>query len=275
MPWESRHLQFADLARQLGLEDVDRGSLPWMVAHHMLELPLPPEWSEELDFSGQPYYFHSLTGDTSCSHPLLGMFKSIIAEVAAWPQEPRLEEAAALAGRHLQRAHGFAFQELLRWSGPHSIEAGRRPDRAAADHRDVYFCNLATGECSRENPHAMLDFELRQRRSLLSRCLAAFPPSKSEGASQGSTDAEEGSEREMSPAIRVFAPDSKPHLVLPPRGLSGCLSQASQRAYGDESCKSQASFYSATSAEEAPFVGQDPERPSLASGEPGAFVTAC
>ncbi|CAJ1417776.1 unnamed protein product [Effrenium voratum] len=174
-----------------------------------------------------------------------------------------------LAGRHLQRAHGFAFQELLRWSGPHSIEAGRRPDRAAADHRDVYFCNLATGECSRENPHAMLDFELRQRRSLLSRCLAAFPPSKSEGASQGSTDAEEGSEREMSPAIRVFAPDSKPHLVLPPRGLSGCLSQASQRAYGDESCKSQASFYSATSAEE------DPERPSLASGEPGAFVTAC
>lgn len=247
------------------------------LARQMLKQPLPPGWSEELGYQGQTYFFHKVTGDTSSSHPQLGLFRSIIEEAMSWPADATREDVAKRCQQRLDLAYQTAKEELAQWSGPYCMEAGRRTDRPmlGVDFRDLYYYNESTGESSWVDPRAALQFDLQQRRQLTYLCLALYRPSSQPNCSQASSACGTGD----TPQIQVIAPSepqersacAKPALLLPLRRrerrerrdshqleakLQPTSPCRSSTRVGDDSCRSHASYYSATStcSDEAPVA---------------------
>lgn len=299
-PQASRRLKFSDFADQVGLcQEPGSNTL-----QHMLELPLPPQWSMEEGYMGQIYFFNCVAGETSWTHPQAALYKDIIGEVSSWPADAAAEDVYRWSWSYLQRAQASAAQVLSQWSGPHCIEAGRRLDRAvqSLDDLDRYFFNMTTGEYSRADPRDALEFDLLQQHMLLSYCIhyarqgwcstpaqpqpeakaersigsigSCSAPEKSSGHGSseeslvsvagggGSEDETQGS-APPSPRIQVFAPGAprKVKVTLPfpaRRHLEKESPKASPQTsprhcllvprMGDDSVKSQLSFYSALSS---------------------------
>jgi len=248
------------------------------VMRQMFKLPLPPGWSEEVGYKGQSYFFHKPTGDTSSSHPQLALFKAIVQEALSWPDGSR-EEVAKCCQEQMERAHAQALKELSEWSGPYCMEAGLRPDRSlhSVDFRDLYYYNENTGESSWVDPRTSLQFELQQRRQLIYLCLALYQPKVPSDAPEEQTSGTclASDAKTPTPQIQVIAPDSRaPTLTLPVprRGNLQCLSpetSPTRHVRPDDSCRSHASYYSATSTSDEVMM------PSNDLSAAPAAVSAC
>lgn len=191
----SEVLQFCDFTDFLRHLDVplasDASDLAMVAAQRMFSVPLPPHWSEQIDEgSSRVYFFNPITGESLWLHPQEAVFKELIEEVRSWSPDMSLEGVCARSEAHLQHAHSCAVAAIEQWcaySAPHGPEEAPELGRTAQ-----FYYNGVTGESSWVNPRERVEFELRQRHSILCECVAAHSQNLAKAvASSESSDGED------------------------------------------------------------------------------------
>merc|ERR1719409_2567288 len=133
----------------------------------MFSAELPDYWSEHIDEgTSRVYFFNELTGDALWMHPQEGVFKELIEEVRCWRPNQKLNEIFQRADAHLRQAYSRAIEATAQWSGPYSAPA-QGPEETGADEGAQFFYNANTGESRWSDPRQSVEFDLRQRRSIL------------------------------------------------------------------------------------------------------------
>jgi len=74
--------ELTQYARYLGMDPVFDADLLW-IAEQAYYAPLPANWQEAADADGNIYYFNSMTGVTTWSHPLEDHFRSLFLQMKA------------------------------------------------------------------------------------------------------------------------------------------------------------------------------------------------
>jgi len=247
---------FTDFLRHLDVPlDSDASDLAMVAAQQMFSAPLPPHWSEQVDEgSSRVYFFNPITGESLWLHPQETLFRELIEEVRSWSPDMSLEGACARSEAHLQHAHSCAVATIEQWSAysaPHGPEEAPELGRTAQ-----FYYNAVTGESSWVNPREGVEFELRQRHSILCECVAAHSQNLAKAvASSESSDGEDmslssgGAQALVKSLWESLGPLPLPLLArpadLPPANISpGRRTVASG---GEDTVRSSRSFLSARS----------------------------
>jgi hypothetical protein len=69
--------EMASYARHLGIDPAYEPDLLW-IAEQAYDAPAPDHWEEYVDASGNIYYFNTLTGVSSWTHPLEDQFRALV-----------------------------------------------------------------------------------------------------------------------------------------------------------------------------------------------------
>lgn len=200
-----QYCDFRDFIRHLGIDPrVDASGLVMVAAHHMFAAALPPSWSEQIDeSSSRVYFFNQLSGDSLWVHPQAELFRELTEEVRSWPPDEPLEAIFARSDAHLRQAHRNAVESVAQWS---AYDAPQGPEEAPefGDSAQFFF-NATTGESRWSDPRQSVEFDLRQRHSILCECIAAHTQTLSRMAKGMSSDSSEGeNEREAERGVQAL-----------------------------------------------------------------------
>lgn len=217
-----QYCDFGDFTRHLGINPrVDAGSLVMVAAQHMFAAALPPHWSEQIDeSSSRVYFFNRVSGESLWVHPQAELFRELTQEVRGWPTDEALEAILARSDAHLRQSHRNAVEAVGQWS---AYDAPQGPEEAPefSDSAQFYF-NATTGESRWSDPRQSVEFDLRQRHSILCECIAAHTQTLSRMAKGMSSDSSEGeNEREAERGVKALVQnlwESLGTLPLPVRG---------------------------------------------------------
>merc|ERR1740121_688328 len=191
-----RYCHFSDFLRHLGVDPrVDSSGVVMVAAHHMFVAPLPPHWSEQIDeASSRVYFFNPLTGESLWVHPQSELYRELIEDLRCWAPDEPLEGIFARSDAHLRQAHHRAVEAVGQWS---AYDAPEGPEEAPeSGDATQFFFNAATGESRWSDPRQYVEFDLRQRHSILCECIAGHTQQLSrmnaKGLSSDSSDGEDG-----------------------------------------------------------------------------------
>lgn len=170
-----RYFDYRDFLAYLGVDPrVDASGIVMVAAHHMFASPMPPGWSEQVeDASSRLYFFNRMTGESAWLHPQDALFRELIDEVRSWRPDEPLDEIVARSDAQLRRAHDRASEAILQWSGPYmmpQLPEECTPESGAAAQ---FYFNSDTQESRWADPRQPVEFDLRQRYSILCECIAA------------------------------------------------------------------------------------------------------
>lgn len=188
-----RYCDFRDFLVHLGIDPrVDASGLVMVAAHHMFAAPLPPHWSEQIDeSSSRVYFFNRVSGESLWVHPQAELFRELIEDLRCWPPDEPLEGIFARSDAHLRQAHRNAVEGVSQWT---SYDAPQGPEEAP-EFGDAaqFFFNAITGESRWSDPRQSVEFDLRQRHSILCECIAAHTQNLAKMAKMHpSSDSSEG-----------------------------------------------------------------------------------
>lgn len=268
-----RYCDFRDFIRHLGIDPlVDASGLVMVAAHDMFAAPLPPHWSEQIDeSSSRVYFFNTVTGDSMWMHPQEALYRELIADVRSWRPDEPLEDIFARSDAHLRRAQQQAVEAIAQWS---AFDVPQGPEEAPefGDMSQFYF-NSTTGESRWADPRQSVEFDLRQRHSILCKCIAAHSQVLARMGSSDSSDAEEvrqpGSNvqtlvQTLLESLGTLPLPTRqsampPTDVAPPQGVR----RPSNLPAGDETVRSSISYFSARSTTSCRGEGGDPDLPPV------------
>lgn len=167
-----RYCEFRDFLGHLRIEpSADPSGLVMVAAQAMYQSPLPPNWSEHVDeASSRIYFFNKLAGESAWSHPQDGLFRELISEVSSWDAGESIESVVMRNDTHLRSAHVRAAECINQWSGPYAVNQAPEEEREHGETMRFYY-NSVTAESCWADPRQALEFDLRQRHSILSECL--------------------------------------------------------------------------------------------------------
>jgi len=194
---ELRYCNFEDFIGLLGIDQAEEpNNVVTTAAQHMFAAPLPPQWSEQVDeASSRVYFFNRSTGESLWMHPQETIFKEIIEEVRAWRREDSIDVIFARADEHLRAASRRAVEALEQWS---SYDAPQGPEdspefSSGGEGAQCFYFNATTGDSSWADPRQPVEFDLRQRHTILGECISAFKvlalPSDSSDVESSALDA--------------------------------------------------------------------------------------
>eukprot|EP00927_Polykrikos_kofoidii_P025513 TRINITY_DN22900_c0_g1_i2.p1 TRINITY_DN22900_c0_g1~~TRINITY_DN22900_c0_g1_i2.p1 ORF type:complete len:339 (+),score=53.99 TRINITY_DN22900_c0_g1_i2:110-1126(+) len=191
-----RYCDFRDFVQHLGIDRrTDASGLVMVAAHHMFAAPLPPDWSEHVDeSSARVYFFNALTGESLWIHPEEAMFRQIIEEVRSWRPNQPLSEIFEMSNAHLRKAYSEATEGMSAWSGPYDAPQGPEETGQSPEHGEAtvqYYYNSQTGESRWADPRHSVEYDLRQRHTILCECMAAHTQNLAKMAKTGSSDEED------------------------------------------------------------------------------------
>lgn len=250
-----QYCDFEDFVRHLDIDPgLDANDLVMVAAHHMFSAALPPHWSEQIDESSSRVYFYNrASGESLWLHPQEALFKELIAEVRAWGPEQPLEAACSRSQAHLQQAHARAVETIGQWCAYSAPPQG--PEEAPEIGRaSQFYYNSTTGESCWVNPREGVEFDLRQRHSILCECVAAHAQSLLRTASSDSSEGEDprlssgGAQALVRSLWESLAPLPLP-LPARPADLPPVSSSPGRRPLsgGEDAMQSSRSFISARS----------------------------
>jgi len=260
-PQVLRFCDFRDFLRHLGVDPrVDASGLVMVAAHFMFAAALPTLWSEQIDDgSARVYFFNKVSGESLWVHPQSELFKEIMAEIRNWPPDEPLDAIFARSDTHLRQAHRNAIETIAQWS---AYDAPQGPEEAPEFGESAqFFFNATTGESLWSDPRQSVEFDLRQRHSILCECIAAHTQNLSKMArgsmSSGSSDAE--NEQDGVQALVANLWQSIGSLPLPvrreasasPPGDAGPPNSGRRPANlpaGDDTVRSSISYFTARSS---------------------------
>lgn len=112
-------------------------------------------------------------------------------DLRCWPPDEPLEGIFARSDAHLRQAHRNAVEGVSQWT---SYDAPQGPEEAP-EFGDAaqFFFNAITGESRWSDPRQSVEFDLRQRHSILCECIAAHTQNLAKMAKMHpSSDSSEG-----------------------------------------------------------------------------------
>eukprot|EP00439_Symbiodinium_sp_Y106_P032481 s4727_g3.t2 len=141
-PQASRRLKFSDFADQVGLcQEPGSNTL-----QHMLELPLPPQWSMEEGYMGQIYFFNCVAGETWDCIPLCAAVSTCIVTA---PERVSADVSAQEAAQTFVQAVAENKDFLVSSAG-----FGVSVASAVWTYRQVQEAERATAEAKRQAEEA-------------------------------------------------------------------------------------------------------------------------
>lgn len=260
-----QYCDFRDFLRHLGVDPlVDASGTVMVAAHHMFADPLPPHWTEQVDEgSSRVYFFNKITDESVWVHPQEALFRELVEEVRSWRPDEPLESIFARSDADLRKAHKAAVETIAQWSC-HDAPQGPEEAPEFGDSQQFYF-NTATGESRWADPRQSVEFDLRQRHSILCACMVAHTQTLAKMMPQASNRSSDSSEGEADqPSVQAFVQnlwDSLGTLPLPARQSSdvGDLAPPSSERRpshllppaGDDTVRSSMSYLTARSTAES------------------------
>lgn len=254
-----QYCDFRDFVQHLGIEPhVDASGLVMVAAHHMFASSLPPSWSEQVDeSSSRVYFFNRSSGESLWSHPQEEIFKELIEEVRCWRPDLPLEVIFARSDAHLRKAHSRAAEAMSHWSGPYDVPQGPEEAPEFGEAPQFYY-NSATAEIRWVDPRQSVEFDLRQRHTILCECIAAHTQTLAKMAKH-SDSSEDEDERSPDSSVQAFIqnlweslgtlplpvrqPDALPTDAAPPNGIG----RPAHLPAGDDTVRSSMSYLTARS----------------------------
>lgn len=213
-----RYCDFRDFLRTLGVDPrVDASGLMMVAAHHMFAAALPPHWSEQIDeASSRVYFYNALTGESMWVHPESDLHRELIGEIRGWAPDEPMEGIFARSDAHLRQAHQRAVDAVGQWS---AYDAPQGPEEAPeSGDAAQFFFNAATGESRWSDPRESVEFDLRQRHSILCECISAHTQTLARMAKGMSSDSSDGEDAQLGmQALVQNLWESLPTLPLPVR----------------------------------------------------------
>jgi len=199
-----RHSEFQDFLEHVGVDpDADSSGLLTVAGERMYSAALPPGWSEHVDeASSRVYFFNKLSGESLWVHPQAETFCELIEEIRSWPSDESTEAIFARSDAHLRQAHRQAIEAVSHWSA-HDVPEGPEEAPEFSDSTAQFFFNSTTGESRWSDPRQYVEFDLRQRHSILCECMASHSHARaSKGMSSESSDGEH--ERGQDHGVQAF-----------------------------------------------------------------------
>jgi len=166
------------------------------------ELPLPPGWTEHVDFRGFVYFGHALREETSWDHPLRTVFKDTAVFARGLINVGLgVMEAASAIKTHLAAIQALVAEQLEDWSGPYLDDS---------TGEDFYY-NSNTGASVWENPMEALQYELHARYVLLIEFLEALHSEQESGLNEEEDFEPPPLNSPSLPSVNTWSPTSSPY----------------------------------------------------------------